>query len=74
MTTYSPAASLSDTLDALSAERVPLERVFLARELMRHAAEAAAAEVAAAREAGATWAEVGDVFGTSRQAAHDRWG
>lgn len=27
-----------------------------------------------ARRAGATWQEIGDVFGVSRQAAQQRWG
>jgi hypothetical protein len=26
-----------------------------------------------ARRAGATWQEIGDLFGVSRQAAHERW-
>mgnify|MGYP000890673426 CR=1 FL=1 len=30
--------------------------------------------VLAAREAGASWAQVGDATGMSRQAAHARWG
>ena len=30
--------------------------------------------VVAAREAGATWAQVGQATGMTRQAAHERWG
>ena len=30
-------------------------------------------EVMAAREDGATWAEVGDAFGVTRQGAHERF-
>ena len=30
--------------------------------------------VAAAREAGATWAQIGEAVGMSRQSAHERWG
>lgn len=32
------------------------------------------ATVALAREAGATWAQIGEAAGMSRQAAHARWG
>lgn len=30
--------------------------------------------VVAAREAGATWAQIGEAVGMSRQSAHERWG
>lgn len=30
--------------------------------------------VVTAREAGATWAQIGDAVGISRQSAHERWG
>lgn len=30
--------------------------------------------VVLAREAGATWAQIGDAAGMSRQSAHERWG
>ncbi len=30
--------------------------------------------VLAARDAGASWAQIGDAAGMSRQAAHERWG
>lgn len=32
------------------------------------------ATVVLAREAGATWAQIGDAAGMSRQSAHERWG
>jgi len=50
------------------------------REVERSCDELRAAQqrledaVLAARAAGATWAQVGDATGMSRQAAHERWG
>lgn len=44
-----------------------------ARDLRRAADDALAAAVTAARDGGATWAEIGTVLGTSRQAAFQRF-
>lgn len=51
-----------------------LTTVRAARELRRAADGALAAAVADARDEGATWAELGTVLGTSRQAAFQRFG
>lgn len=52
----------------------PLDRVAAARDLARTADEALRAAVDTARADGHTWQEVGDVLGTSRQAAFQRFG
>jgi hypothetical protein len=52
----------------------PLTRIRDAVEVRRLADEALAAAVDAARAAGRTWQQVGDVLGTSRQAAFQRFG
>lgn len=51
-----------------------LDTVSAARELRRAADDALGAAVADARDRGATWAELGAVLGTSRQAAFQRFG
>lgn len=50
-----------------------LERAVLAMRLASAAEQLARAEVDRARAAGATWQDVGDAFGTNRQAAHERF-
>ena len=45
-----------------------------AQALARSAEEKLAMSVTRAREAGHTWAEIGQVLGTSRQAAFQRFG
>lgn len=62
-------------VDALADPRgVGLEAVVAARELTRLSEAAVRDAVQRAREAGATWQEIGDVLGTSRQAAFQRFG
>lgn len=51
-----------------------LEAIGLARAIVRGAEEGLALTVRQAREAGHTWAEIGRVLGTSRQAAFQRFG
>jgi hypothetical protein len=51
-----------------------LEAIGLAQELARSVEEGLAMTVTQAREAGHTWAEIGQVLGTSRQAAFQRFG
>ncbi|MGH3624269.1 MAG: hypothetical protein ACRDQ5_21195, partial [Sciscionella sp.] len=48
--------------------------VIAARDLARTVEEAMRAAVEDAREAGHTWQEIGNVLGTSRQAAFQRFG
>lgn len=52
----------------------PLDAVAQARDQARVADEAVRDEVERARAAGHTWQEIGDVLGTSRQAAFQRFG
>jgi uncharacterized protein DUF3887 len=52
----------------------PLDAVAAAREQARLADEALRDQVERARAAGHTWQEIGDVLGTSRQAAFQRFG
>lgn len=51
-----------------------LESIDLAQAIARGAEEGLAMTVKRAREAGHTWAEIGRVLGTSRQAAFQRFG
>lgn len=55
-------------------ELTPLQRVALARRMHASAEETLQEAVAAARSAGTTWAQLGEVLGTSRQAAFQRFG
>lgn len=55
----SPERALRNLSDALSA-RLSAEDTELAC-------------ISAARRCGATWADIGEVYGVSRQAAHERW-
>ena len=50
-----------------------LHRAVLAMRVAEAAERLARVEVAAARDGGATWQDVGDAFGTNRQAAHERF-
>ncbi|KZM74833.1 DUF3887 domain-containing protein [Nocardia terpenica] len=52
----------------------PLTQVASARDTARAAENALRAAVDRAREAGHTWQEIGEVLGTSRQAAFQRFG
>ena len=54
--------------------RGALEAITVAQGLARSAEEQLAATVARARESGHTWAEIGQILGTSRQAAFQRFG
>jgi hypothetical protein len=50
-----------------------LGRAVIAMRVADAAERLARVEVERARLAGATWREVGDAFGTNRQAAHERF-
>lgn len=50
-----------------------LDRAVVAMSVVDAAERLARVEVAAARASGATWQEIGDAFGTNRQAAHERF-
>lgn len=59
--------------DLAVAKASHLDRAVLAMRLAEAAERLARVEVAAARDGGATWQDVGDAFGTNRQAAHERF-
>lgn len=62
-------------IDALTDPRgVGLDAVVAARELTLRSEDAVRDAVTHVRSAGATWQEIGDVLGTSRQAAFQRFG
>jgi Protein of unknown function (DUF3887) len=69
-----------DTVDRLAAavarsgSGLPLETLAAARDLSAAAGEALQQAVDRARSAGHSWREIGDVLGTTRQAAFQRFG
>jgi hypothetical protein len=66
--------SASRLLDQLGAPVAPLSAVGAARDLRAAAEAALQAAVDRARAAGHSWREIGDVLGTTRQAAFQRFG
>ncbi len=59
-----------------TARRLPgagLDRLARAVENMKDAEQALADAVVSARQGGASWGQIGDIVGTTRQAAHQRW-
>lgn len=59
--------------DSCSGKGGPLDRAALSMRVAEAAERLARIEVDAARQDGATWQDVGDAFGTNRQAAHERF-
>jgi hypothetical protein len=77
LTAIKRQASLDSVLsDAVTRVRTAegIEAVAAARELSRLTEQAMREAVDRARDAGATWQEIGDVLGASRQAAFQRFG
>jgi hypothetical protein len=68
------ADRIRERLDQLLTEHNPLERVWLADRLAGDAADLRRAEIAAARDTGQSWTSIGDVLGTTKQAAQQRFG
>lgn len=64
---------LVSSLVAAGADRSHLGRARIAARIADEAERISRTEVMAAREEGATWAEVGEAFGVTRQAAHERF-
>jgi hypothetical protein len=59
-----------------AARRLPgaeLDRLACAVESLKEAERALARAVGSARRGGASWSQIGDIVGTTRQAAHQRW-
>jgi hypothetical protein len=52
----------------------PLERVWAASRAAQAVHELTREAVSIARDQGATWTDIGDVLGTTRQAAQQRFG
>ncbi len=50
-----------------------LDHLAWAVENLKAAEQALADAVVSARKGGASWGQIGDIVGTSRQAAHQRW-
>ncbi len=80
---YGPIA-LCDSCNAMrsavgrehTARKLPgadLDRLARAIEGLRGAERALAEAVGSARHGGASWGQIGDIVGTTRQAAHQRW-
>lgn len=69
----SHAKRIRDALDDLQRSRAPTDRLDAARRA-REAAEALErANVEAAREAGLAWADIGDLYGMTKQGAQQRF-
>lgn len=67
------AAKAVDDLLSKGGDRSHLARARLADELAAAAERLSRAEVMAARDEGATWDQVGETFGVTRQGAHERF-
>lgn len=50
-----------------------LDRLARAAEAVKEAEETLAEAVRSAHRSGASWGQIGDIVGTTRQAAHQRW-
>ncbi len=80
---YGPVA-LCDNCDAMRSavgrEHAPrklpgarLHQLTRAVDDLRHTEQQLTEAVSAARHGGASWSQIGDIVGTTRQAAHQRW-
>jgi Na+/phosphate symporter len=65
--------SLRDLLDATDAESHPVDELRSSRGLFKEVSEWQKRIVAEAIDSGATWEEIGDALGTTRQAAWGRF-
>jgi hypothetical protein len=64
---------ITAALGALDLADGPISRLQAARRLREAAEELEAAQVEAARKAGATWIEIGALYGLSKQGAQQRF-
>jgi hypothetical protein len=69
----SHAKRISEALDALQRSRTPADRLDAARRAREAAEELEQANVDAARDAGLAWAEIGDLYGMTKQGAQQRF-
>jgi hypothetical protein len=68
-----PAKRILAALGALDIAEGPISRLDAARLLREAAEELEAAQVEAARKAGATWMEIGTLYGLTKQGAQQRF-
>jgi len=64
---------ITAALGALDVAEGPMSRLDAARRLREAAEELEAAQVEAARKAGATWNEIGECYGLTKQGAQQRF-
>jgi hypothetical protein len=69
----SHAKRLAKALDDLGSAKQPMSRLESARRLRQAADRLEQAQVDAARDAGLTWAEIGKVYGLTKQGAQQRF-
>jgi hypothetical protein len=68
-----PSKRISAAVDALRRTADPVERLVLVRDLQEASHELETTTVDAARRAGVTWAEIGAVYGLTKQGAQQRF-
>jgi hypothetical protein len=68
-----PVKRISAALVAFDVADGPMSRLEAARHLREAAEELEAAQVEAARKAGATWMEIGALYGLTKQGAQQRF-
>jgi hypothetical protein len=68
-----PVKRISAALGAFDVADAPVSRLDAARLLREAAEELEAAQVEAARKAGATWVEIGALYGLTKQGAQQRF-
>ena len=69
----SHAKRLAKALDDLGSAKQPTSRLESARRLREAADRLEQAHVDAARDAGLTWAEIGKIYGLTKQGAQQRF-
>jgi hypothetical protein len=67
------AKRISKALDALQAARTDAQRLDASRRVREGADELERAAVEAARASGMTWAEIGAIYGLTKQGAQQRF-
>ena len=73
MASKSPVKRILAALGALDAADGPISRLDAARRLREAADELETAQVEAARKAGATWIDIGALYGLTKQGAQQRF-
>ena len=67
------AKRIAKAVDSWAAARTPAERLAAARQLRAAADRLERESVEAARAAGLTWAEIGELYGLTKQGAQQRF-